>query len=456
MSAGRRSSKREELQTWISWFTIICVLASSLVLGANRPAAWSLLSFLMIVAFALQMLVGYRDRDLKNVKELWFATALLIAVVIWVLIQITPGLPAELHHPLWALVNSPKATISADPTGAGMLIIRLFCYIMIFWIAVRTCAQRGAVVGILRTIGIFSTALAVFGIFAYVRDFNPILGAEALNDAVKASFVNRNSYATFATFGVLANMSAFQLTSQSVADSTSSRVRNFLERFFEGAWVHALGTLLCLVAVALTQSRAGGIAAVLGIFVFLLASRNKGQKSSLVMPLAMLAIGVFVAFTSTSDLVDRLLMTTEEEVRFQVYPLVVEAIQSRPLLGHGWGSFHEAFRPLVPLNGALAEWDLAHNSYLENVFELGIPAACAFYFALSLIVWRIWRGTLVRRRDREFSVFALSCVAAAGFHSIFDFSLQMPAVAALFAFILGIGWGHSFPSQIKSNHAQIR
>lgn len=442
------ATRPSRLQTWVSWLTIVSILGSSLALGANRPATWSLLSFLLIVLFLFQFFVVFPQRDIKKIRALLVLAVPFLGVVIWIFVQTMPGFPPTVHHPSWALLDSPGATISANPSGAGMIVMRLLCYAMIFWIAVRTCADRRTVLSILRAVALFSTALAAFGIFAYVTQYNPLLGADISNASLKAGFVNRNSYATFAVFGVLANMTAFELTSRAAVDAQSRlwRIRNFLERFFDGAWLYAFGTLLCLAAVALTQSRAGGIAAILGILVFLLSSKVKGQTRGWVMPGAMMVIGGFVALTSTSGFLERMLMTSEEELRFLVFPIIVDAIQERPFLGHGWGAFHEAFRPMVPLEGSFAEWNLAHNSYLENIFELGIPAATMFYGMLLLIVWRIWRGTVVRRRNREFCTFAFSCAVAAGFHSIFDFSLQIPAVAALFSFILGIGWGYSFPS----------
>jgi hypothetical protein len=42
---------------------------------------------------------------------------------------------------------------------------------------------------------------------------------------------------------------------------------------------------------------------------------------------------------------------------------------------------------------------------------------------------------------------AVGATVLVGFHSIFDFSLQMPAVSVLYAVILGIGIGQSQPSR---------
>ena len=50
------------------------------------------------------------------------------------------------------------------------------------------------------------------------------------------------------------------------------------------------------------------------------------------------------------------------------------------------------------------EWDLAHSSYLENIFEMGIPAAILFYLALAMIGLRLVRGLARRHHDRTLSM----------------------------------------------------
>ena len=94
----------------------------------------------------------------------------------------------------------------------------------------------------------------------------------------------------------------------------------------------------------------------------------------------------------------------------------------------------------------MGEWDYAHNTYLELAHELGLPAAAALLLAQGLVVRRLWRGAAERRRNRWPACVGLGAAAAAGLHALLDFSLQMPAAAALFAMLLGIGWAQSHPT----------
>ncbi len=67
--------------------------------------------------------------------------------------------------------------------------------------------------------------------------------------------------------------------------------------------------------------------------------------------------------------------------RKAVWPMIWNAILANPWLGYGYGAFADAF-PMVR-DGSLDiryVWDKAHNSWLETLHGLGIPAGLAFIF----------------------------------------------------------------------------
>jgi len=367
-----------------------------------------------------------------------------IGVVAWALLQSAPAAsgwtPARWAHPVWTAVDAEEAirSISADPFAGPTLAARLAAYAGMFWIAARAALDARTALLLTGVAALFSTGLATYGLVAATTGVNPILGLDGGPTVVTASFVNRNSYATFAAFGVLANLAMALRAARGVGS-----LREGVERFFAGMWLFALGALVCATALAATQSRAGVAAGAAGLIVFLVAwaRRGGGRAGGVILALAITA---FVAAIAGSGVVRRALGSGVEEVRFIVYPHVLEAARERLWLGHGLGAFQDVFRAHVPLEAAIGEWDKAHNSYLENLFELGLPATVAFYLALALVVARIARGAARRRRNHIHACLALGVATTAALHSAFDFSLQMPATAALFALLLGIGWAQSF------------
>jgi O-antigen ligase len=466
----RRGRDRAPLQAAIGWTALVVVLLSALPLGANRPVSWLLLSTLLLLLFAAQTaldLFGRRPPDPRT-GRLTPAALLWFAVVAWGFAQTLPGLlPEGWAHPAWAalaavpeLGEGARPTVSADPDGGRHHVLRLSAYAAAFWIALRAAEDPRRARAMIRAVALFSTALAAYGLACWSMGWNPILGEEwTRRGIVQASFVNRNSYATYAVFGALANLAALAMATGrdaggAVEDDPRRSLRDMLEGFFSGGWIFALGALLCFAAVILTQSRAGAGAAFAGTAVFLAAWRRRGDREGAALIAAAAAILAFVAVALSSGLASRLLAAQTEGLRFVVYPLILDQALERPWLGHGLGAFHEVFRARVPFEAAVGEWDLAHNAYLENLFELGAPATAALYLALALIVIRLAIGAATRRRDRLPSCLALGAAATAAVHSLVDFSLQMPAAAALFAVLLGMGWAQSHSRRPRGGAVQ--
>lgn len=428
------------LQSVIGVSVLMMVLLSALALGANRPVSWSLLAIGVTLVFAVQVTLVLVTPVPLAMRRALVPGLLFLVAVLWGWVQSTPGLLTTFAHPVWSFVPDAIPAVSADPGQGRHAVLRLLCYAMVFAIMVWSCAKSSRAEVVLKLIALFSTALAIYGLYAFTIGVNAILDELTSRGIVQASFVNRNNYATYASFGVLANIAAYLHLSRHSDDD----IRRRLEGFFAGGWVYAVGALLCLGALSLTQSRAGGGSALFGLAVFLLAWHRGQRGRDLFLPLTILGALIFIGATSATGLLERLISTDATEGRFTVYPAIIQGILDRPLLGHGIGAFHEAFRPYIPLEGAMGEWVRAHSTYLELAFSLGLPATFCLLLAQGMLAWQIWRGTILRRENRIFPCFALGCIATATLHSGFDFSLQMPAVAALFAAILALGYAQSF------------
>jgi O-antigen ligase len=372
---------------------------------------------------------------------------LYLSVLVWGLLQTWPAMPSDWAHPFWDLVPGSDATISATPVSGGHGVLRLATYAMIFWIALQASMNAKRAWGFLACFGLFSTALAFFGLYAALSGNNPILQDDA-SGAVTASFINRNSYALYAAMGLVTNLGLYlDLVRSGSAPSGSRRgaLRAFLERFFSVAWIFLFGSVICLSALLLTASRAGVASGlVAAALVFVLLRRDSGG-SRIVWLLAAILLGAFVTVLS-ENVLTRILGQTSEG-RFIIFPIIIDHLGDRFWLGHGFGAFQDTFRPLVPLEAASAEWEYAHSSYLENLWEMGVPVALGFYASLAWVAVVIFRGAMNRRRNRVFSVVAFACIVAGALHSLVDFSLQMPATTSMFAFILGIGWAHAWPRE---------
>lgn len=452
--AGRRKRQKrgEPGQVSLGWAALVILLLLILRNGAHPPPMWTLLCLAALALFSVQVAFDVlRGLRLPARRALWVALPYTV-VLVWLLFQSQPNLAPELAHPFWrAAPEGGLTTISAHPFAGRQVVMRLACYGMLFWIFLRSAgAATDGGNSYIQAIALFSTALAIYGFFALSTGYNFLLDREQASAVMQASFLNRNTYATFAVFGVLANVTAY---SQVVAGTNSREglvaLRDFLEAFFSGGWVFALGALIGLAAIAMTLSRGGAVAGVVGFAVLIWALNRGAGGEKLVRLLIPLAIFVFVAVFMSSGVMERLALT-EIEARPVLFRHVFAGALDRPLLGHGAGAYPEVSRFYMPPELASSDTQWAHNSYLENAFEFGFPAAAVFFGTLGLIGWRLLRGVLERKQNQAIPAFALGCFAAATVHASVDFSLQFPAVAGLFAAILGIGWGQSFPTRRPS------
>lgn len=420
--------------------------------------------------FGCQIVIDLVDRRMSTyVARLGVPAFFMLIVVSWGFIQtssvgtslltigraaVAPYLDAygqiDIVHPVWLAVE-PRGTLSADPIEGHHTVLKIVMYLALFWIAVRAGVKSARAEWMVKAIGVYIAALSVYGLLAYANGNNPILGEKTA--ALSASFVNRNSFATYAVFGVLINLAVLiRMLAGRSGEVGERALRRFLEAFlWDGGWLFALAFLICATALVASQSRGGALALAAGLAVMLAANHARTKEGS--QPTFILvAIGLtFVVATSATGLLSRLIATSDEEMRFIIYGYIVEAIGQRPWVGHGLGSFEDAFRQFVPFDAASGEWDKAHNTYLELVFELGIPAATLMFVALLLVCAQILRGYFRRRQNSEVVLIGIGCLVAAGVHSIFDFSLQIPAIAAAFSFILGLSWIQSFST--RSNGA---
>lgn len=210
--------------------------------------------------------------------------------------------------------------------------------------------------------------------------------------------------------------------------------------------------LVIATALLLTASRGGTLSTLFGLVVLmfaLLRTRSLPGRQVVALSIALLVTGIAIFSLSGDDVAGRLELTESSGGgRTPVYALVIRAIGDSPLLGTGYGSFADVF-PLhrdETISGT-GFWRRAHSTYLENTLELGIPAAVALFASIGTCAGYCWVGIRRRRRDRIYPAIGVAATALVAAHSTVDFSLQIPAVAVSYAFLLGLGCAQSFSTR---------
>ena len=452
-------------------FLVMIVLAP-LPLGSNRPLWWSLLALAACVC-----LVAFAGLVLARRRQLSFSLNGMLAIILpatfalmWGLFQSCTDVPSVLHNPIWATASyalgRPIAgAVSLDPHESITGVMRLTTYFAVFLLALQLGRERRFADRFLRWFVIAGVAYALYGLADHILGFDRILWLKrwAYHGFLTSTFVNRNSYATFAALGLLCAAALLLNTARDMFRGSRPRRLQLLaliETLTGPATLPLAASLILGIALLQTGSRAGTFSAFAGLVVMLIAAARAGllrSRQALVVIALLVGSGVlFIAITGTAvvDRLDSATMESDKSARAELYAMTERAIADQPVLGTGLGTFPEVFSIYRPQSfDPFVLPSKAHNSYLSNALELGIPATLLLLLALALVGAIAFQGLRRRRRGQMFPVLGLSAMVTVALHSLVDFSLEIPAVAVAYAAIAGVCCAQSFRSRNKKKRS---
>jgi len=443
-------------------FTFRCLLAvvvlSPLPLGSNRPASWSLLALAVaavLVGWAVAVGLGWARAPVP-MRRLWPVAVPFALAVAWAWMQSLTVVPVDWHHPLWREVAQGLSgallagAITLDVELTRTAIMRLLSYAGIFWLAVQLGRERSRAREGLIVVAVAGILYACYGLAVQLDGAETILWWDkwAYRGDLTATFVNRNSYGTYAGVGLLCCLGLFVNGLRHLWGSKLA-LRDHAESVLVGSLPFLIGGSVVATALLLSHSRGAFLStggAMLGLMMLLAVGRVVPVSRAAQLSAAVLAMALLVMATSGDMTFQRLAVDgLTDEVRANIYRLTETAIGDAPWTGFGLGAFEPAFHAYrdtsLPLPYLI---DFAHNVHLEVMMDLGLPAAAALYLALAAIMAVCLRGLIRRRRDQIYPAVGLAVTLLVGLHGMLDFSLQIPAIAATYALLLGIAYAQSF------------
>jgi O-antigen ligase len=217
-----------------------------------------------------------------------------------------------------------------------------------------------------------------------------------------------------------------------------------LLRAFEVSPLGVAVAVLAITGALLTQSRAGLASGAMGFLVLFLCGRAPRQAGK--------AVASTIALVAGTVAVAALLLLAEFAIgRFSGavgedfsmrWALVREswsAFLAEPLTGHGLNSFHE----INAHHANPATWSAtrfvgaAHNIFTEWLEETGLIGAALMVLILAGPLSHAVKASRDASSARAWAAVAIAVCAVCGLHGLFDFGLEIPAIAALFGLILG-------------------
>jgi O-antigen ligase len=444
-------------------FFLACVLISPIPFGANRPWAWCLFAVLfglMGLIFCVQVLLGKRQLHL-HFRGVLSAFILWCIPVGWAILQASDLAVPNWTHPFWKLAdeqlpNGVQAHISIDPQETWTALMRLVSYAIVFALSLQFNRDSDKAVITFKALAYAGFAYALYGVINDLGKFDTILWFDKWvgQGLVTSTFVNRNSYATYAGLTLLASMPMlFEIFHTSLKYGLASNYgrQYFYSNVFLRGWFPLLLAITIISALIMSESRGGFLSTTLGfvcLLIILLISNKINKKSGLLTLVVLIAALSWVVLEKSFDiLIDRFdALDIESEGRALVYDIVSKASFENRWLGLGYGTFDNSFRLYrdETINGF---YDKAHNTYLENIFELGWVQASALFLSIIWLSVICLRGVWVRRRNWLYPALGFGASVLVGAHAFVDFSLQIPAVAYTYALMLGVGVAQSFPTR---------
>ncbi|PKU24453.1 O-antigen ligase family protein [Telmatospirillum siberiense] len=433
------------------------IVLAPLPLGSGRPLAWDILG--LCVATLLMGSLGYWPRKLGIFSRDLTPPALAFGLVICVVIvQISTMVPTVWDNPLWdqaseTLGKHVAGTIAVDRQAALSGLLRLLTYAGVFFLTFLFGRDRDRASTSIKVVAFSGGAYAAYGLLAYWSGNETVLWLSkwAYMEDLTGTFVNRNSFATFLGLCLLAALSHLVKSFSRLRLYGTSRDKAHLIIEYLGGQSWLILSLFSLAtALVLTHSRGGflsSLVAALTFFVMLSQAPSLGRFRNMGLVALPVVLVVLAFLISGGTTLGRLMETTlGNEERLTVYQLTWQVIQDYPVLGIGLGSF-TSFFPLYRTEAVTSFFDLTHNDYLQNILELGVPAAASLFFAILWLVGLCVRGMRTRQRDGVYPCLGIAASILVALHASVDFSLQIPAVTTTYMALLGVAVAQSRSSQ---------
>lgn len=354
----------------------------------------------------------------------------------------TPAFWRALWHPLWAEFGQSHGALSISPyrTVEGVAAFLAPCAAFALGALNVQSRQERDMTG--RLLAALAIGFAVYSLALLIQ------GAGLRGGRLMATLGSPNAAAT--TLGVLAMFMAALVVrgARGRLGNPPPRASHPLAAWLaivQGAPITFAALILVVACALLTGSRAGLLVFAGAFFILVALVRapaggqdDESRSISAFVILGGLALLLFVlgggfVLSRFSDI------DIDSETRRVMIETHWRAFLERPILGHGLNTFHE-------LNAHYADpanWDTlrpigsAHNIVVQLLEEVGLIGALVFSV---MVAPPLWRALMIAWRDRPGAEWAAATVAAAALvlgHGMVDFGLQVPALAALFAYALG-------------------
>ena len=437
-------------------FYLVVALAP-LPLGSTEPAMVAIWCVVLGVTVILASVLEIRTPQLVFIG-LAAVLALMYGVVLHEQLSVHPWFASP--HPIWK-ETAETLQIPIEPSVSIARNQPLFAIgaplaaLLSFLSGLLVGANRSRAHQLLSVIAWSGVAYAIYGVaFALVDPATGIFRVRPI--PLTSTFVNRNTAAVyFGACSAIWLLLVCERIRQHVLNERSNRDLTRIDR--PALWWLAQFLLLltmmviCLLATFMTGSRAGVSVSLLGFVVAVVGFFYRdlvGRRGVFIAVGAGCGLALLTLYFLAGNVVARFYEEgLIDHTRLSLYRATLRMIADHPWFGTGLGTFASAFPAYrsddISMYGI---YDRAHSTLFELAAEAGLPLASIVVIGWMIAFGVLAHGVRTRRRDRIIPAAALSVGLLAVFHSLVDFSLQIPGFAIVVFGLLGVGVAQSFSS----------
>lgn len=457
-AAPLAGASRAQTATWrnrIFYGLLALIAVAPAPLGATWPLAWEILA--LAVAGLVIALLFVPGIDREPLPRALAVPALLFALVlVYAFVQSLP-IGGSWTNPVWEIAADGlklplSGAIAVDPALARDDLTRLLAYAGIFALACLLGRDRNrahATLGVLTCAG---AIYALYGLAVYALGNGTILwfAKSAFRSDLSASFVNPNTGATYFGLALLAAITDLIAALETLRLAGTWQVRWPRLVQFARAQVWRIAAVLVITAALLLTHSHGGVAALLaGTIALFVAMRVAPSLQSVrYVGWASIALAlVLIAVLLNGEMNPAQLAGLDPAQGggsggLATVALTWQAVKDFAVFGTGLGSFAEVFQIYRPETISTVV-TLAHDDYLQDLLELGMPAALCLFAVIAWLAAICLRGVWWRNRDAVFPALGFAATVLVASHGFVGVGLQVPAVAASYLLILGVAVAQS-------------
>ncbi len=434
-------------------FPLIVICTIPILFAAVQPWIWSSYSLIIIGAFIISLWTAQErlfhfDLNLsRNVVLFFFWTLVLCIPLPYSILALFSPKRFETIGKAWELTGSMPtwASISYLPYEAFGWWVFLLGLGLFYFVIRFICSERKVLKVVFFAMCGIGLIEALYGLIQALVPSMGVLWVDYVPEYMgnaRGTFINRNHFAGFVEM-IWPLMLGYAL---SITDLRNSLKNALASDSLNRQALMALGIVILLLALLLSQSRAGIAGGLVGLATFWSMTRPRIRNIALTTRLTLCGIAlvliIYSAVIGVGPVFERFLSIDDSNSRIEIWRDSLAIFKDHPF-GIGLRNYENVF---AVYNQSVSSEKLvnhAHNDYLQILIETGwigfLTLVGGFLFFITKSARRIKRLDLRKDPLRFYlAVGAFSGLVSIAFHSFFDFNLQIPANCLYFVVLMAI------------------